>query len=340
MKQSYIKAILQNASIVLGLLALLTLAAEALARTPFVQSLLPAPSWGVVHPHFDIKLSLLEDLYAETGNLDCLYVGTSMVGRDIAPEVVSRVYQSQTGTPITCFNFGMGGITAPLLYNFFSALINRYQPETLVMGVNALEYSTLIGNSPDITQHPWIQYELGNPSLEGWLSHYSAAYQYLMAFRLWYAYKSTWETRSAQAFDHSEYGQRRTAYHQFTPLTEAEIAALAGAALEEAHLAQLERIAQLQQRGIQVVLLEMPLPPDVATHYQLLQAEFAARVQAIADAAGAAFIPLDNTIGLNPDDFSDQTHLHIDGAIKFSEWLGLKLASSLNEQPPLWPLQP
>jgi hypothetical protein len=79
---------------------------EFLLRTPFGELLFP-PYVTSIQPILDVKLHRLDVLARREGQLDCIIVGSSVVWNAIDPEIVRQIYEEQTGSPLTCYNFGI-----------------------------------------------------------------------------------------------------------------------------------------------------------------------------------------------------------------------------------------
>jgi hypothetical protein len=100
----------------------------------------------------------------------------------------------------------------------------------------------------------------------------------------------------------------------------------------EAYLACLDRmLAGAAARGVQVVIVDVPVPADL--DQRLFPEQFAAYRAALARAATAHGVPVvwatTATVGLTDADFSDLVHLNGNGAARFSGWLRETLAAGV-----------
>ena len=160
---------------------LLVGALELVFRVPAVESRLPAPDTGSNFVTLDIKLHLLDQQGAK-GQLDCVFIGSSVVNRGLSPHVIEDAYAAQTGETIHCFNFGLGWTTASGAAVLAKVMIDTYHPRLVIYGVTPRAFSAgAVGRgftTDDLRRVAWIRYTLGTVDLQGWLMHHSNAYLY------------------------------------------------------------------------------------------------------------------------------------------------------------------
>jgi hypothetical protein len=90
-------------------------------------------------------------------------------------------------------------------------------------------------------------------------------------------------------------------------------------------LAGLAALLELQQQGIEVVVVEMPLHPTYMAFFDEGEASLARWrevVQAATEATGAIFVSAELALTIPNTGWYDRSHLNDDGRLIFSEWLG------------------
>ncbi|MGF1504206.1 MAG: hypothetical protein ACFB51_03575 [Anaerolineae bacterium] len=184
---------LPGAAVIVALLLVALL--EGAARLPPVQAALPPPSVGAPHPFMDLKVNRLDALVAEHGEVDCIFVGSSVVDRGIDIVALAAAYEAATGEPLTCFNFGLSRTSVFDAASLLALLDARYNPDLLVYGTSFREFDSGFGNTAQTIQVAWSQHQLDNPSLSGWLAENAMAYRYILAGVLWLTQPATWEER-------------------------------------------------------------------------------------------------------------------------------------------------
>ena len=234
---------------------------ELLLRTPQIQAAL-FPPITTVFPTVGIKQYLLEQYVKQEGRLDCLIVGSSMPDRGIDPERLSAGYEQRTGKAIKCFNFAIIGFddfdTAAIL----EIIVRDYHPRLLIYGTSARDF----GHTPHYTEGiPWAQYQSGRPSFEGWLESSFMSYRYYLTYSSYLTDVGTEETM--RSLDHlSRYGQfqlRHTAAVDGSPERSVRadlIRSFAKLDPRTTDMSGLERLLRLKEKGVEIVLVEMPMP--------------------------------------------------------------------------------
>lgn len=157
---------------------------EFAARTPIVERSLQTPGRGVSLPMLDIGLELSERYIAEEGGVDCIFIGNSTVHRAIDPEQFRRHLDNSIGHSVRSINLTAGGMP-PAGKRILLELAMRHRPQVIVYGVSG-ELADLKDKQRDVailSQNPWIQHQLGQPSILGWLVDNSRLFQYGQLFR-------------------------------------------------------------------------------------------------------------------------------------------------------------
>lgn len=315
---------------------------ESVARLKPIEARLATPGIGTTNPTIDGKLQLLDALVASEGRIDCIIVGSSMVTWGIDPTLVGNAYRDRTGRESLCFNYGVNGFTSSEVGIWAEVLANRYHPSVMIFAQSARDYSGAsggenLGFSLDV---PWVRYQLGQFAPEGWLIEHSRAYQYYMAYRYWPVPNFYNRLLAQQAYEDSltPLGYRPESTirdvsippEPGAPENQLVSAGLAAYDINAEDLAGLERFLALKDNGLQVALIEMPLPE---TYYVFFGNDtndyqrFLNTVGRFADSTGTPFVRT-TTMAPIPGDccWSDYGHLSKEGAVLFSEWLGDQLA--------------
>ncbi|MBN1566056.1 MAG: hypothetical protein JXA10_19610 [Anaerolineae bacterium] len=315
----------------LGLVILITLVAglEWAARQPFVASRIPTVI-GSSHLLLDAKFGDLDYLRIQEGEIDCIFMGSSVVYRSIDPAIIEAEYRAQTGAEITCYNFGVQGITAAPAGALAEVLVQDYQPKLLVFGFMPRALAEKNTGMQIVLSSPWIRYKLGNSSLEGWLIDHSLAYRRYLALRGWTSPDFVSPIGDLDALSHTGFG----------PFTDVDPDPPMPTYLTDYptwpyHWAGLEQIAALDWANggsTQVLLVEMPLPPTLIAQYPDGPANHANFVASIHEFAAAHHVPYWESTALDmipADGWHDNVHLKQNGAAIFSAWLGEQIGRAV-----------
>jgi hypothetical protein len=266
--------------------------------------------------------------FAAEGPVDCLIVGSSVVQQGINPEILSYAYEKETGKPLRCFNFGILGAAAPKIGWITDVLANQYHPRVIIYGVT---YRDFLKTTSEATPDTWTAYRLGNFNASGWLADSSYAYRYYATMRYFLV------ANPATMADREKYEPhiRPDGFIEIIgiwPYLDRSPAPIVPNPYETGaqSLAALREIAALQAEGIDVILVEVPLPPKSKTLLLNGEQDYAVYlhdVEAAARQNGLSF-----WLSLPPEDipikgWADPIHLNWVGAPEYSEWLGRKLAA-------------
>lgn len=325
--------------VALLILVITLLILEGLARLPAVQSLLIAPSIGENHDHLAIKLQQLDQMAAAGESIECIAVGSSMIEQGFAPAAFSTGYEQTTGQPMSCYNFGLIGTGAAEAGIWAPLLAERYHPRLIIYGVSARDLSVAdlqwrlgLDVFPPSVRHP-----PGQPSLDGWLTNHSMAYRYYLFYRFWpwngytarlirlrdYQQNLEWGFRggATDQRDITQIPDRQTNQHIYQDMSPYE--------MREANLDGLSNIAAVQEQGVQVIFVEMPLPDTFMYFFENGQDDYQLFLDTVSTFTadhGIPFIRSRPTLFIPDDGWMDYTHLNRTGALIFSEWLGTQVA--------------
>lgn len=326
-----------------GLLTFVLLAGvfEGICRTGWVDNALPLRSVGNYHTQFETKWFKLEDYVRVNGGVDVILLGNSMVNTGVDPEVVAAKYKELTGQDVRIFNFGVEGLTIAPMSDLAQILVEKYHPRVIILYTEMRDY--IAGNGDDVTRkflaNAFIQQQLGNPSIEGYLESNSAALQRLLPFR----YASRADFLDTYILDARRFSETTAQGYEADRQTGENIDTLPNPAdpndaktfalfknytMDPGRIADLESILAYKQQGTVVIVTELPTYP---TYYAFLenasdQQKYQVDLQQIVEANGGYLLPTVSSDLIPLADRVDNHHLNFKGAPIYSALLGGQLA--------------
>jgi len=312
---------------------LVILAAEILARSP-LGTLLPAPSIGADNFLLDAKIYQLERQVRRDGDLDCLFLGSSVSNSDIDPAVVERAYRQQTGETIHCYNLGLPALTVETAAALADAAIARFHPKVIIFAILPRDVQDTIANVDYLAGVDWVKYNRGAPSLNGWLVNHSHAWRYFLTWRYWLVTpnraKMAEDTRhlTPKGFEPAE-GFRKPYIPNLTMTPER----LRESWDDPRERQAVENFLALQNKGIRIIFLEGPAyhAPDSsdAETWLAYQNEYLPTLLEILEANEVPFWNTDSiAVQIPKPQWYDWLHLNSEGALVFSQWLGETMAGN------------
>jgi len=317
------------------LLSAMVALAELAARSNLAQQLLPTPVLATGSKNLGIKLEYLRRLVQRYGSVDCIFIGSSMVDRGIVPRVFEAAYQQRSGQSIRCFNLGAAGLSTTLATDLARIVSRRYRPGLLIF--SALPATDRQGRTLEriYTEHPWVRYQNGMPSVAGWLMEHWTLLRYVLRLRIW--------LQQPRLSDKLLQTERSIAATGFTPFSgqvsdpEASKARL-GRQLQDfavapRHLAALDELL-LRPPVESILVLEMPVSRDYISLFPNGRQDFERMLAAAAGSAARhqAALWFTSDRGLIADDgWYNLNHMNADGAEAFSRWLGGRLADAVRD---------
>ncbi len=303
-------------------------ALELFARTPVAKFLFPRVSYGSSHPHFEVQLTRLKERYTKEGEIDCIFIGNSQVLYGIDPSMVEQAYQEKTGRTIRCQNFGLGGLTPLTAGPLARMLIRNFHPSLIVFETGVLDYSTssMEGTDESIMSSPWMKYQLGHVSLDGWL--YENSYAFRMVAGIDRTLKYIEESNTHIEWDgHAKLsGQTTTSIEDQIQFFETALSTLE---ITDRQVGGLENLLSLNPAEVQVIIVETPIHP---TFYQIkrkvrnLYPTFENMLTFQTHQADADLWLTRNEIDLPAEEWHDLAHLNEEGSIRFSLQIGYFLS--------------
>lgn len=315
-------------------LVLFSLTLELFSRTPLIDRLTLPQSYGSSHPHFEAQISRLKERIAQGEPSDCIFIGNSQVLYGVDPVIVEeRVYQ-QTGQVIHCQNFGLGGLPPMSAAPLAKVLIKNFHPSIIIFGTGMWDYSSsnAFSTHNSLMSSPWMQYQLGSFSLDGWF------YDQSLAFRYIFGADRALKTRDDKgdrinADGHATYsGQTQLTIPEqleyFETIAERP-------EITPTQLDGLKQLLALNSSEVRIIVIETPFDPTFLTvkrKARLLYPDFKKMLTYQAEAAGVDLWLTQDSITFPQEDWYDLIHLNEQGSIYFSGLLGDYLAGVLAAQ--------
>lgn len=310
-------------------LLLFCVALEFFARTPVAKFVFPRESYGSSHPHFEIQLANLRDRIARGETVDCVFIGNSQVLFGIDPSAVEKAYYEESGKTIHCQNFGLGGLT-PLTSGALSRmLIKNFHPSLIVFETGVLDYanSSMEGTDASIMSSPWMKYQLGIFSIDGWLYDHSNGYRLLFGIDRTLQYIEKNDTYiEPDGFSRLE-TKSGTSLEDQIKFFDASLDQLA---ITDHQVSGLEGLLALNPDRVKVIVIETPIHPELYAakrKVRNLYPDFERMLSIRTTTAGVPLWLTKDVISIPESQWHDLAHLNEEGAAYFSRQIGIFLAS-------------
>ena len=314
---------------------------EIIARQEFFQTLFIAPGIGSPHRQFEVQLGRLKERYQEQGKIDCIITGSSTVQEGFDPLLFQVAVAESSGENLSCYNFGLDGLTAAGAGVIARLLVDVYQPRIFIYGTDPRDYIYPIdaGENTGIIHNPWVQYRLGTWNWSGWLFEHSSLLQYqkpirqLLELRLWelnhfaiqqdtdrwgHTLISTPRVNVARPPIENTDTHYVTVYYYY----------LANYQIFPENIRGLEEVIAQQKRGVQVLVVEMPVAPGYADFLPNGSKDYQMWVETIRAGVNDDDVPFLHPlaeIDIPITGWNDYNHLNREGIEIFSKWLGIKV---------------
>ena len=302
---------------------------ELFARTPAARAWFPRESYGTSHPHFELQLVRLRERVARGDSVDCIFIGNSQVLYGIDPQVVDAAYREASGREIHCQNFGLGGLTPRTTGPLVRVLIENFHPSLIVFETGILDYSSssMEGTDASIMSSPWMKYQLGEFSIDGWLYQNSSGFRRIFGLDRTLKYIEEKKTLIEADGYASLTGQTGTPLQDQIEFFENNLANLE---ITQPQVDGLQALLALNPSQVQVVVIETPIHPvfyAAKRKVRALQPEFESMLTARAAENGVALWLTRDSLNLPEPQWHDLAHLNTEGSAYFSRQIGLFLAS-------------
>jgi hypothetical protein len=302
------------------------LGGEVILRSAGIQRRLAPPSVGSSHTHFELHVANLDKLAAENDAIDCIFTGSSLVLSGIDAGAVSDALG------IVCYSFAVPGLTFETGETLVEFLTNRYDPQVIVYGFSPLAFKTRPYDAvqTQVKANALVQYEVGHPSLQGFLLEYSSLYGYYLRYGSWSRNDFSASLDELRALDEalSAYGflAQSDAPLDLTRDISPDFLGLPLDAVNTAAFREL--LTQAEQGNPRIVFLQMPLHARIieanSQDYQLYEAYVS---ETILD---TDLMLWQSPIDLSDDNWSDYAHLNVAGAALLSAWVAEQLEAILD----------
>jgi hypothetical protein len=316
---------------------------EFLFRLDAVQDKLTGPRIGSRHGQFEIQVARLEKLMQDGEQIDCIFLGNSMIWLGVNPLVVNQRFQKETGQEIHCFNFGVSALPASSAGKIASMLVQRYRPKLLVYGTFARDYA-IPSDSEDayvVSDTPWLKYQNGEFNLKGWLYAHSSVFQYkghLRDFLFMHYLEDVFVQRDVPLY--RSYGldpkydirvdvSAPPVFHSKD--NRDPVKWLGNFDIQPENLEGLRRIVQQSSNNTQVIIIEMPFFETAYAFFPNGKQDYATYVQQVDSITASSATPfwrLEEQPYLPLNLWWDYFHLNLEGVNEFSQWLGQRLADT------------
>jgi|GEM_PF-2722169 len=315
---------------------------EYALRQPRVMKAAPITILGNDYPPFDEAYQRLTIYQKTVGEIDCIFLGSSLVLNGINPQIVAEQYAITNDTPLNCYTIGIGHLSAIAMQDIATLLIDEFSPKILFIGVSHRAFTQSTDAEYErqkvILDSAWGQYKLGDWSLSGWLQDTFYVARYYSGLNLNVLNIDLTPT------DTTIWGHEPRYYYTIGSLRRFPIEPFRHFPLNDDERNTIQAFKSLPTEQTSIVILEMPIAPH---QKEAIAGTPAAYNQVMSDLLN----PLEQTEGLQvwrtdhlqftDQDWSDAIHLYFTGTQQFSQWIGNHISlTSTNIAPPTTPLPP
>jgi hypothetical protein len=301
------------------------IAGECFIRLFINLRLISKPLIGSSNPGLDIKINMLNKMTENNEPIDCIFIGSSMVFNGIDPEVFTKAYYQLSGKKLNCFNFGVDSLTGETAGNLSKIIVSRYKPKLLIFGTSPRDYSRELGGNRDLNKDGWIQYQLGNWNVSGFLKENS------MTYRLYLGFLADLNPKTRDYID--TISSNITEFGYFKKFDNFVKDIKVWEAINEKKLMHkdflgLKEIVDLAGNDLEVVIVEIPVQKDYYKYYvngsiDSYENLFIVPLEGITKKRNVLFIPTitNDNLQLTDNCWNDAKHLNYIGAGILSDWL-------------------
>lgn len=314
---------------------------EVTLRASWAQIRLTGPDMGGSHWQLGDKLVLLERFARKDGHVKCIALGSSMMDLGFDPVAFEQGYFDQTGEVVRCFNFAIDALPAVGTAALAEILLKDYQPELLIYGTDARDYSVKEEHedAQAILAGDWLQYRTGRTNIRGWLLEHFYLYRYWWHLRqLWILNfedvrripdrqtdlgQTPYQGSKTDAFSKPDLNVKQLRYYANL---------LSSFEMRDENMAGLAQLLRHNGKNTNVVIVEMPIPDGYFYFFEDSDADYSTFVTGISRLTTqyhTLFLRTDGRIEIPQDSWFDHVHLNVTGAEAFSNWLGKQIGKAV-----------
>jgi hypothetical protein len=304
---------------------------EGLLRViPIPASLfVPSIDRELSYPEIDIKLSRLSAIERREP-VDCFLLGSSMIDFGVDPTELNLQPRLMDSEEPVCFNMALKAMKPEVMAKIADILIKRSHPALIIMGISPVDFT---GGESVIRQFvyaPWVEYQQGRYSAEGWWIENSFTYRYWLSFLKYRdpLYRNDLKSQLAMI---NSYGmqEEEKGTRPYRLKTELAIPDFQFSSVDVDGFTQ---ILNNRSPSLRVVVVEMPVHPDFLPYYipggaAGYKEKFILPITGLLEGKSIPFIRTQEKISgiVTADGWKDYLHLNRSGAQQFSRWLAEEL---------------
>ncbi len=278
-----------------------------------------------------LKVDQLTSLVDDDRPPTVVIIGNSMAQQALVPDVLARSDTTQPGEADRYYNAALnGGVPVVMEPWVLDEIVPLAKPRRVIWGLSSIDLSATYGDASATAYNTALSTRPGRlASMDRWISRHSRFVSSRAALRnpsaMWGSEGSAARADlTAARAELGRHGERRNFSINVSDERAAELRQrIAPFALDVDDLAAIVRtVDALRRQGIEVSLVELPVPPRFIELYPqgaATHARFETAVARLAEDLDVAYVPLGAKADAYGDgDFVDFTHLTEAAAIRFS----------------------
>jgi hypothetical protein len=291
------------------------------------------PNLGSRHLQMEEQFARLNRFAAAEGEVDCVFLGSSLVWLGINPPTFEEVFELETVKPIRCFNFGIEALPTNAAADLAEVIVRDYHPSLLIYGTSARDYA--IGRDEEesrvVSDTPWLQDRLGRKTARSWLVMNSYTVRYVKEMsRLLLLERHSWNSLSQPDISQGFLGKTTEARREHYEAAARDAATwLRPYEIQEENLQSLSTILRQREKGVAIIVVEMPVYSQYFDYFENGKEDYTRFVTLLTRVAGSedAILLRAPAYNMIPEDgWWDRSHLNQHGAEAFTQWLAKHVA--------------